>query len=83
MPGLSNEIVIGARDGSVVGPNVAKVHQQTLVTTPGARYLTVSDGQVQFHSVNRRYRVQFTSPRFVRDPDTGITLSQSPLYLQF
>lgn len=86
MPGLNQEIITGFRGPDQLlktGPEVVKTHEQPFQPKPKILRLELKPGQVQFQSVNRRYRVQLTSPRNKLDPQTGMLISVQPLSLQF
>jgi hypothetical protein len=50
---------------------------------PMIRRQTLADGEVEFHSLNRRYRVEFERPKQQMDLATGEAIQEGPRFLQF
>jgi hypothetical protein len=81
MANLDQEIVTGMREphhtGLVSKPlNVG--HDKPLI-----RRVQLSEGQVEFHSAYRRYRVEFQKPKQQLNTNTGEIIDEGARFLQF
>jgi hypothetical protein len=80
MPHENQKIVTGMRepqhDGQITKPMVD-------IPPDSIRRQKLMDGQVEFHSLNRRYRVEFQKPKQQMNQATGEIIEEGPRFLQF
>lgn len=81
MPNDNPQIVTGMREPHHTG-QVMKPMSETHVG-PSLRRQQLREGQVEFHSINKRYRVEFAQPKQQLNTATGEVIQEGPRFLQF
>ena len=82
MPNDNPEIVTGMRAPHHTG-QVAKPMIDVSQTAEPIRRVALREGQVEFHSVNKRYRVEFQKPKQQLNQTTGEVIEEGARFLQF
>lgn len=81
MPSEAPQIITGMREPHHTG-QVTKP-MQDLPPVAGIRRLKLNDGEVEFHSIPRSYRVDFQRPKEQLNPATGEIMQEGPRFIQF